>query len=176
MSCPFFIRHYLRNPLSFYVHHLLICLNSEGNFSKTGYCVERCSKKLLTQSIPPGRASALTAKSQAANQGMLAPTKRAQCLGECIPASLGTLVSVKKIPCVHNHSQSMDTSLKTPAKLHPGLIQSAACVQISGDSRNPAIRIEYRSLLRSSSFLEPRHSPLQNYARKRKRLQLARFL
>ena len=33
MSFSFFIRHYLKNPLSFLFHHLLICLNSEGNFS-----------------------------------------------------------------------------------------------------------------------------------------------
>ena len=33
MSISFFIRHYLKNPLSFLFHHLLICLNSEGNFS-----------------------------------------------------------------------------------------------------------------------------------------------
>ena len=33
MSSSFFIRHYLKNPLSFLFHHLLICLNSEGNFS-----------------------------------------------------------------------------------------------------------------------------------------------
>ena len=32
MSSSFFIRHYLKNPLSFLFHHLLICLNSEGNF------------------------------------------------------------------------------------------------------------------------------------------------
>ena len=36
MSSSFFIRHYLKNPLSFRFHHLLICLNSEGNFSQTG--------------------------------------------------------------------------------------------------------------------------------------------
>ena len=36
MSSSFFIRHYLKNPLSFLFHHLLICLNSEGNFSETG--------------------------------------------------------------------------------------------------------------------------------------------
>ena len=33
MSSSFFIRHYLKNPLSFRFHHLLICLNSEGTFS-----------------------------------------------------------------------------------------------------------------------------------------------
>ena len=33
MSSSFFIRHYLKNPLSFLFHHLLICLNSEGTFS-----------------------------------------------------------------------------------------------------------------------------------------------
>jgi len=33
MSSSFFIRHYLKNPLTFLFHHLLICLNSEGNFS-----------------------------------------------------------------------------------------------------------------------------------------------
>ena len=33
MSSSFFIRHYLKNPLSFHFHHLLICLNSEGTFS-----------------------------------------------------------------------------------------------------------------------------------------------
>ena len=33
VSSSFFIRHYLKNPLSFLFHHLLICLNSEGNFS-----------------------------------------------------------------------------------------------------------------------------------------------
>ena len=38
MSSSFFIRHYLKNPLSFCFHHLLICLNSEGTFSKTGLC------------------------------------------------------------------------------------------------------------------------------------------
>jgi hypothetical protein len=38
MSFSFFIRHYLKNPLSFLFHHLLICLNSEGNFSETGLC------------------------------------------------------------------------------------------------------------------------------------------
>ena len=32
MSLSFFIRHYLKNPLSFLFHHLLICLNSEGTF------------------------------------------------------------------------------------------------------------------------------------------------
>ena len=36
MSSSFFIRHYLKNPLSFCFHHLLICLNSEGTFSKSG--------------------------------------------------------------------------------------------------------------------------------------------
>ena len=38
--------------------------------------------------------------------------------------------------------------------------QNAACVQRSINSRNSAIHIEYRSSLRSSSLLEPRHSPL----------------
>ena len=33
MSSSFFIRHYLKNPLSFHFHHLLICLNSKGTFS-----------------------------------------------------------------------------------------------------------------------------------------------
>ena len=37
MSSSFFIRHYLKNPLSFRFHHLLICLNSEGNFSQPGF-------------------------------------------------------------------------------------------------------------------------------------------
>ena len=36
MSFSFFIRHYLKNPVTFCFHHLLICLNSEGTFSKTG--------------------------------------------------------------------------------------------------------------------------------------------
>ena len=34
MSFSFFIRHYLKNPLSFLFHHLLICLNSEGNLDR----------------------------------------------------------------------------------------------------------------------------------------------
>ena len=33
MSSSFFIRHYLKNPLSFHFHHLLICLKSERSFS-----------------------------------------------------------------------------------------------------------------------------------------------
>jgi hypothetical protein len=35
MSSSFFIRHYLKNPFAFLFHHLLICLNSEGNFNYT---------------------------------------------------------------------------------------------------------------------------------------------
>ena len=35
VSSSFFIRHYLKNPFAFLFHHLLICLNSEGNFNYT---------------------------------------------------------------------------------------------------------------------------------------------
>ena len=48
MSSSFFIRHYLKNPLTFCFHHLLICLNSEGTFSKTG--LHKCIKhRMLSQ-------------------------------------------------------------------------------------------------------------------------------
>ncbi len=36
MGLSFFIRHYYKNPISFLFHHLLICLNSEGNINHTG--------------------------------------------------------------------------------------------------------------------------------------------
>ena len=49
---------------------------------------------------------------------------------------------------------------KTPVRLQTGFPQNAACVQRSNNSRNSAIHIAYRSSLRSSSLLEPRHSPL----------------
>ncbi len=38
---------------------------------------------------------------------------------------------------------------------------SASCVQESDDSRNSAIRIAYRTLLRSSSLWEPRYPSLK---------------
>lgn len=38
---------------------------------------------------------------------------------------------------------------------------SASCVQGSDDSRNSAIRIAYRTLLRSSSLWEPRYPSLK---------------
>ena len=38
---------------------------------------------------------------------------------------------------------------------------SASCVQGSDDSRNSAIRIAYRTLLRSSSLWEPRYPSLR---------------
>ena len=40
---------------------------------------------------------------------------------------------------------------------------SASCVQGSDDSRNSAIRIAYRTSLRSSSLLEPRYPSLKIY-------------
>ena len=39
--------------------------------------------------------------------------------------------------------------------------ESAMCVQNFDDSLNPAIRIKYRSLQRSSSMYEPRHPLLK---------------
>jgi len=42
-----------------------------------------------------------------------------------------------------------------------GIPKSAVCVQRFDDSLNSAIRITYRSLLRSSSMREPRH-PLRD--------------
>ena len=47
----------------------------------------------------------------------------------------------------------------TPIQMHSR--KSAACVQPSIDSRNFAIHDAFRSSLRPSSLLEPRHSPLQ---------------
>ena len=54
MGLSFFIRHYCKNPISFLFHHLLICLNSEGNINHTGplvsltlayKCTPECSRK-----------------------------------------------------------------------------------------------------------------------------------
>ena len=42
-----------------------------------------------------------------------------------------------------------------------GYPSSAICVQRSDDSRNSAIRIAYRTSLRSSSVWEPRHPSLK---------------
>ena len=44
---------------------------------------------------------------------------------------------------------------------------SASCVQGSDDSRNSAIRIAYRTLLRSSSLWEPRYPSLKIFSIKK---------
>ena len=49
----------------------------------------------------------------------------------------------------------------TETDMLEGYPSSAICVQGSDDSRNSAIRIAYRTLLRSSSVWEPRHPSLK---------------
>ena len=74
MSSSFFIRHYLKNPLSFRFHHLLICLNSEGNFSQPGFWRVRARM--------PGHA-ATRAEVAATARGKPAPTRSAPSKGNC---------------------------------------------------------------------------------------------
>ena len=49
----------------------------------------------------------------------------------------------------------------TETDMLEGYPPSASCVQESDDSRNSAIRIAYRILLRSSSVWEPRYPSLK---------------
>ena len=51
------------------------------------------------------------------------------------------------------------TEKRTLGKSQAEFLQLAACVQRSSNSRNFAVHVVYRSSLRSSSLLEPRHRP-----------------
>ena len=60
-----------------------------------------------------------------------------------------------------NHIKVVRMFSDTETDMLGGEPPSASCVQGSDDSRNSAIRIAYRTLLRSSSLWEPRYPSLR---------------
>lgn len=62
-----------------------------------------------------------------------------------------------------NRTELCEVNWLTEANMLEGYPSSAGCVQRPDDSRNSAIRIEYRLLLRSSSVWEPRYPSLKIY-------------
>ena len=60
-----------------------------------------------------------------------------------------------------NHIKFIMMFSDTETDMLGGEPPSASCVQGSDDSRNSAIRIAYRTLLRSSSLWEPRYPSLK---------------
>ena len=60
-----------------------------------------------------------------------------------------------------NHIKFIMMFSDTETDMLEGEPPSASCVQGSDDSRNSAIRIAYRTLLRSSSLWEPRYPSLK---------------
>lgn len=60
-----------------------------------------------------------------------------------------------------NHIKIIMMFSDTETDMLGGEPPSASCVQGSDDSRNSAIRIAYRTLLRSSSLWEPRYPSLK---------------
>ena len=60
-----------------------------------------------------------------------------------------------------NHIKIILIFSDTETDMLGGDLPSASCVQGSDDSRNSAIRIAYRTLLRSSSLWEPRYPSLK---------------
>jgi hypothetical protein len=64
-------------------------------------------------------------------------------------------------PLFVNHIKVDMMFSDTETDMLGGCPPSASCVQGSDDSRNSAIRIAYRTLLRSSSLWEPRYPSLK---------------
>lgn len=68
---------------------------------------------------------------------------------------------VNHILSLVNHIKIIMMFSDTETDMLGGEPPSASCVQGSDDSRNSAIRIAYRTLLRSSSLWEPRYPSLK---------------
>ena len=144
MSSSLFIRHYLRNPIWFIFHRLLICLNSAGFHASLHVkysCVAIHASRITTQYelVQSPRHHIVD---DTFRQARVSIAKQWHtCLTNLLPK--------------HSAFGKQLTLNQAYLQAYP---EGANYVQTSVGSRNSAIHNAYRILLHSSSSIELRHS------------------